>query len=488
MIAHAGTTLDTFLDCCVSTRGLKPNTVKNYQATRRLLLAFFGPDRPLYQITAGDARAWHNYQVERGLAVATIARETKRARQFFRAAVDQGLLSTNPFAEVKAARAASKSSFDFFVSRETTAAILENCPTAEWALLVGLARFQAFRIPCEGLALTWTGVDWEKNLLTIRSPALEHHPDGPVRKLPLFQEMRPHLQLAMAEATPGAEYVVMHYRAADVNLRTGLARILAKAGIRPWGRLWETLRHSRQVELLEEFPAAAVRKWTGTSAPAVRGGAAGDDASSSAAPAAGSLGTPARPSRGANGRGEHGEIKGRIAALADQSRQIDREIELLRRRGKVRHRRKSRLPRRVARAAAAPLTPSAELSPGMTLSEFFRGYFLPCYAKPKRIDDKTVLEYRTAVDRWARLTGDPPLAEIHAAVCARFVDLDLSCRGRQGETLSPNTVRKHCTHLQMVLDVAGPQTRERPEAATEEGLFGLTPRGIPRRVPWFVKP
>jgi len=108
------------------------------------------------------------------------------------------------------------------------------------------------------------------------------------------------------------------------------------------------------------------------------------------------------------------------------------------------------------------------LSPNMTVSEFFHAFVLPLYLKAKSRDAKTVAEYTTAVGRWAELTGDPSLCQVDQATCAAFVVADLAVMSTKVKTkkLSPNTVRKHCTHLQMVLDLAGPLTRERPEAAT----------------------
>lgn len=132
--------------------------------------------------------------------------------------------------------------------------------------------------------------------------------------------------------------------------------------------------------------------------------------------------------------------------------------------------------------AAVPLTPT------MGLGRFFRSYFAPCYLKAKRRSPRTTAEYATAVGRWADLTGDPPLQSIDQACCARFACLDGDQPGRQDDVLSPNTVRKHCCHLQHVLDAAGPWSRERRHAATEHGLFGLDQFGRPRPAPWVPRP
>jgi len=129
---------------------------------------------------------------------------------------------------------------------------------------------------------------------------------------------------------------------------------------------------------------------------------------------------------------------------------------------------------------------SSGLSPDTTLSELFDRYFLPVYLRSTMADPKTIAEYRTAIRLWCKFVWDPPLRLIDNAACAAFVFEDLN---RENEKpISPNTVRKHLTHLQMVLHAAGPQTKQYPWAASQYGLFGDDPFGRPKTSPWFIKP
>ena len=50
-----------------------------------------------------------------------------------------------------------------------------------------------------------------------------------------------------------------------MNLRTQFLRILDKAGIEPWPKLFQNLRSSRQTELTETWPAHVVCAWIGNS-------------------------------------------------------------------------------------------------------------------------------------------------------------------------------------------------------------------------------
>jgi hypothetical protein len=136
-------------------------------------------------------------------------------------------------------------------------------PDAEWRLIVALARYGGLRTPSETLALEWLHVDWEQGRVTIHAPKQEHLANGGVRQIPLFPELRPYLEEAFELAAEGSRFVITRYGDGDTNLRTHFQRIIRKAGVKPWGRLFHHLRGSRQTELTERFPAHVVSAWLG---------------------------------------------------------------------------------------------------------------------------------------------------------------------------------------------------------------------------------
>jgi hypothetical protein len=85
--------------------------------------------------------------------------------------------------------------------------------------------------------------------------------------IPLFPELVPHLREVFEQAQPGSRYVITRCRQASVNLRTHLLRILKRASVQPWPRLFQNLRASRETELAEIFPLHVVVAWMGNSAP-----------------------------------------------------------------------------------------------------------------------------------------------------------------------------------------------------------------------------
>jgi hypothetical protein len=81
----------------------------------------------------------------------------------------------------------------------------------------------------------------------------------------LFPEFKPYLEDVQELAEPGAEYIITRYRDADQNLRTQLGRIVERAGLDLWPKLFQNLRSTRQNELEEDYPSHVVCYWIGNS-------------------------------------------------------------------------------------------------------------------------------------------------------------------------------------------------------------------------------
>ena len=133
---------------------------------------------------------------------------------------------------------------------------------SQWKLIIALARYGGLRCPSEVLALTWADVDWEQGRITVTSAKTKKQGKA-YRVIPLFPELRPLLEQAFEEAEEGALYVITKYRQRNANLRTQFERILKRAGIDPWERLFQNLRASCETELANEYPLHVVTAWLG---------------------------------------------------------------------------------------------------------------------------------------------------------------------------------------------------------------------------------
>lgn len=260
-------TLGPFLGAYIVGRtDVKPGTKLVYEQTRRNLIGYFGADKPLGEITAGDADDWRLWLADtEALAPNTIRKRCAIAKLFLRAAIRKRLIIENPFADLKGTTVKADREKFHFVKRADADAVLAACPDAEWKLIFALSRYGGLRCPSEHLGLTWGDIDWERGRMTVRSPKTEHHEGKASRIVPLFPELRSYLDAAWEQAEPGAVHVVTRYRDAKQNLRTQLLRIISRAGVKPWPKLFQNLRSTRETELAESFPIHVVCEWIGNS-------------------------------------------------------------------------------------------------------------------------------------------------------------------------------------------------------------------------------
>ena len=141
-----------------------------------------------------------------------------------------------------------------------------------WRIIIALGRSGGLRCPSEVLSLEWRHVDWEQNRVTVPSPKTDRYDGKASRTIPLFAELQPFLGEAFELAEPGQTYVVSGNHLAkaqgpngwrNCNLRTSFDKLVKRAGLEPWPRLFHNLRSSRETELLESFPVHVVALWMG---------------------------------------------------------------------------------------------------------------------------------------------------------------------------------------------------------------------------------
>lgn len=270
-------TLGTLLDRFDAAASVKAGTRTTYRQALDMLREHLGETTPLDAITPAHADEWRKAIAEpvkvkdkdgktttKTLAAPTIAKRVKVAKSVFRKAVKWGLISSDPFEDL---RAGSQSNPEraFYVDPKTIKAIMAACPDDQWRAIVALSRHAGLRCPSEVAGLRWGDVNWDRGRLTVRSPKTAGHDGHAVRVVPIVPELRQILQNLFDAAEPGSEAIVPRLRDPSVNLRTQFDRIIAKAGEKPWPRLFHNMRASCATDWVERFPAHVVAGWLGHS-------------------------------------------------------------------------------------------------------------------------------------------------------------------------------------------------------------------------------
>ena len=268
-------TLAGFLNDYLERRAgdVKGGTFVFYGHTVRNMTTFFGTVKPLTDITPGDADDFRRHlQKTEKLSAATVVRRCALARTFIKDAVRRKLIDANPFEGVGKGSTANPAR-QRFIDRATIEKVIDSCPNAEWRALVALSRYAGLRVPSEALLLRWQDINWESGRMLVHSPKTEHHAGHATRVVPIFSTLRPYLDDLQELATAGTEFVLPSLRKSgatsgdwrNVNLGSQFTKIIKRASLIPWPRLWHNLRSSCQTELTETFPSHVVTTWLGNS-------------------------------------------------------------------------------------------------------------------------------------------------------------------------------------------------------------------------------
>ena len=142
-----------------------------------------------------------------------------------------------------------------YVELEVFAKVLDKAPNARWRSLLVLARLGAFRIPSEAQGLRWDHIAWDaKRISIVASSKTEHHAKRAIRILPLLPAIEKELLALHLEAEEGAELVFPDVKA-TTNLRTTLEKIIARAGVKQWPKLWQNLQASGATDFARSLPS-----------------------------------------------------------------------------------------------------------------------------------------------------------------------------------------------------------------------------------------
>lgn len=249
-----------------SRSSVKEGTRKRWKTVEGHLMAFFGTEKCIHEVTLRDADQFAVFLTSKGVAENTKRRYLGITKQFFTSAVRGKLIEENPFRDQKTSINGNQEKNRFFLSRELADRILETCPDSEWRLIFALMRFAGLRCPTEILSLRWCDVNWEKERFLVHSIKTEHIDGKKTRWCPIFPEIRPHLDACFEAVKDGEEFVVSkRHSMTHRGLTAQYRRILKFAAVSEYPKLFQNLRSTRQTELADEYPLHVITSWIGNS-------------------------------------------------------------------------------------------------------------------------------------------------------------------------------------------------------------------------------
>lgn len=264
-------------------------TVRLHDMILRLLVEHFGESFRLARIDYTAAVKWYDAMssgelVEvrtatwangRKLKENTIRSKIRTAKTIFNWAIDADLVAVSPFAKFPGAGLRRKRP-NPEVSLETFRAVCVEAP-AHWRAMLGLCRLAGLRRG-EALSLPWSataidrddeewpvGVDWDRKRLSVVIGKGDRY-----REVPICGELMTILLEAFDQAPEGAERIVAPIT--ENNLERDLTKICEAAGVKPWRKLYQSLRSSCENDWkMRGIAEATYCKWVGHSPDVSRG-------------------------------------------------------------------------------------------------------------------------------------------------------------------------------------------------------------------------
>jgi len=252
----------------------KPATAITIRTVSTDLTQFFGETTELRAASVEKAEAFKKHYQDRKLAPATIYRRLKMAKMLFGHAVKLKLLEANPFAAVTSKNHNPPERRHYIAPADTLKMMDAANPT--WRTIIALSRFGGLRCPSEVLSLKWDNVNLAVGRMVVQSPKTEHIEGRSERVVPVFAVLRLYLEEAWELAEPGEVYVIggrqgAGYRRAsqgpngwaNANLRTTFEKLIRRAGLAPWPKLFHNMRASCETDLMANHPIHVVTAWIG---------------------------------------------------------------------------------------------------------------------------------------------------------------------------------------------------------------------------------
>jgi integrase len=267
-------TLAELIKRFLAARTVKDGTKASYKQCTDSLLQHFGADKAIDQIGAADADAWRaaitteartrSDGSTRTLARATVAKRVNIAKAIFSKARVWKLLPSSPFEHMKSGSQANPARAHY-ISKADAAKLIDACGSVQWQAIIGLARYAGLRCPSELRELKWTDINWERKAVTVRSPKTEANPAHAVRVVPVCEELQPILMRLFERAKEGAVEMVPQAHVSHAALYRGMDRIIRRAALTPWPKVFNNLRASCATDWASEIPLADSSRWLGHS-------------------------------------------------------------------------------------------------------------------------------------------------------------------------------------------------------------------------------
>ena len=272
-------TVGEFLANCIAAKqDAKPTTVEVYQRAVKSADSYFGTSN-IRSITRDDAagfKVWLETQGNlngRGLAPTTATHRFRFVRECFTKAVQQRLISENPFHGHHGFSESNPDGFIYF-PLESAQALISQARRPEFQLYVALCRIAGLR-QTEPMNLSWADIDFDAGKMTVEATKTARHKR--YRTIPIWADIRPLLE-RQRESSKSDRVISQRrwdYDAPDRgtrrtvgnNLTNELQREMRRLNLQWIAKPWNNMRKSGEIDATNtgKWKPHTIQRWWGHS-------------------------------------------------------------------------------------------------------------------------------------------------------------------------------------------------------------------------------
>lgn len=175
--------------------------------------------------------------------------------QCCRAAVEAGMISTNPFKDVPKS-AGANAARECYVKADTVRRVMQVAADSDERLQMASSRFAALRVPSKVCKLCCGDVDWDQRSLRVDSPKTATQ-GRPWRLVPIVPEPLQMLEDAL-QAAPKSEELILPALRQHRNPAMPVLRAVRAVGVETWLWTFHALRASCEADWAAVHPTADV--------------------------------------------------------------------------------------------------------------------------------------------------------------------------------------------------------------------------------------
>ena len=235
-------------------------TQKHYDSTAKRVMEYFGPNKPVAEITTDDAYSFENWfrtaplnkrgKKAKPYDFKTANRELKNVKSVFLYAHKLGIIQFNPFAVIRIEKDGNSDNKTYVPVKTVMEVIEAETTPLKWKVILALGRFAGCRGACDLCLLKWDDVifsdDGKQGKITLKG-----------KKRPGTIPMAPVLENLLREWQGEAilqeidSQKVFPDVTEETNAWTMTKKSIERAGKEVWRNPWYSLRDSFCIDVMD---------------------------------------------------------------------------------------------------------------------------------------------------------------------------------------------------------------------------------------------